>query len=117
VGRHAGRKRRRRRSSYRNDQATIIQLARAIAARHNHPSEIVSRHHRTRSQSIRGPSATSQDSSRDTSCRNTTPKTRHHGNLRPIDVLGLGQIMGQTARELGFEGKYLPELCDPARGD
>lgn len=26
---------------------------------------------------------------------------------------GLLQIMGQTAREFGFTGKYLPELCDP----
>lgn len=26
------------------------------------------------------------------------------------------QIMGETARELGFEGKYLPELCDPSVG-
>lgn len=26
------------------------------------------------------------------------------------------QIMGQTARELGFDGKYLPELCDLATG-
>jgi soluble lytic murein transglycosylase-like protein len=27
---------------------------------------------------------------------------------------GLTQIMGQVARELGFDGKYLTELCDPA---
>ncbi len=26
---------------------------------------------------------------------------------------GLMQIMGQTARELGFAGDYLTELCDP----
>ncbi len=26
---------------------------------------------------------------------------------------GLMQIMGQVARELGFTGKYLTELCDP----
>ncbi len=26
---------------------------------------------------------------------------------------GLGQLMGQTARELGFKGPYLTELCDP----
>src|SRR5262245_1759677 len=29
---------------------------------------------------------------------------------------GLGQIMGQTARELGFDGEYLTELCDPEVG-
>lgn len=29
---------------------------------------------------------------------------------------GLMQIMGQVARELGFDGKYLTELCDPAVG-
>lgn len=29
---------------------------------------------------------------------------------------GLMQIMGQTARELGFKGVYLTELCDPAVG-
>ncbi len=27
---------------------------------------------------------------------------------------GLCQVMGQTARELGFSGDYLTELCDPA---
>lgn len=29
---------------------------------------------------------------------------------------GLMQIMGQTAREFGFYGDYLTELCDPAVG-
>ncbi|SRR5216684_2823408 len=29
---------------------------------------------------------------------------------------GCMQIMGQTARELGFGGKYLPQLCDPIFG-
>ena len=29
---------------------------------------------------------------------------------------GLCQVMGQTARELGFRGAYLSELCDPAVG-
>jgi hypothetical protein len=29
---------------------------------------------------------------------------------------GLMQIMGQTARELGFEGKFLSSLCDPDLG-
>jgi soluble lytic murein transglycosylase-like protein len=29
---------------------------------------------------------------------------------------GLGQVMGQTAREFGFEGKFLTELCDPPVG-
>lgn len=29
---------------------------------------------------------------------------------------GLMQIMGQTARERGFEGPFLTELCDPALG-
>lgn len=29
---------------------------------------------------------------------------------------GLMQIMGETARELGFLGKFLPQLCDPAIG-
>lgn len=27
---------------------------------------------------------------------------------------GLMQIMGQVARERGFSGEFLPELCDPA---
>ena len=26
---------------------------------------------------------------------------------------GLMQVMGETARELGFEGKFLTQLCDP----
>ncbi len=30
--------------------------------------------------------------------------------------LGLMQLMGQTARELGFQGVYLTELCDPVVG-
>lgn len=29
---------------------------------------------------------------------------------------GLMQVMGQTARELGFEGPFLTALCDPATG-
>ena len=29
---------------------------------------------------------------------------------------GLMQIMGQVAREYGFKGEFLPELCDPATG-
>ena len=29
---------------------------------------------------------------------------------------GLLQIMGQVARESGFKGKYLSELCDPSIG-
>jgi soluble lytic murein transglycosylase-like protein len=29
---------------------------------------------------------------------------------------GLMQIMGQTAREFGFTGKYLSQLCDPQIG-
>jgi len=29
---------------------------------------------------------------------------------------GLMQIMGETARELGFAGKFLSELCDPIVG-
>src|SRR6266576_129532 len=29
---------------------------------------------------------------------------------------GLMQVMGQTARELGFTGKFLSELCDPEVG-
>jgi soluble lytic murein transglycosylase-like protein len=29
---------------------------------------------------------------------------------------GLMQVMGQTAREHGFDGKFVSELCDPAVG-
>ena len=29
---------------------------------------------------------------------------------------GLMQVMGQVAREVGFTGKFLSELCDPATG-
>ena len=29
---------------------------------------------------------------------------------------GLMQVMGQVAREHGFDGAFLPELCDPAIG-
>jgi soluble lytic murein transglycosylase-like protein len=29
---------------------------------------------------------------------------------------GLMQVMGQTARERGFTGKFLSELCDPSTG-
>lgn len=40
-------------------------------------------------------------------------------NLAPTEKVmraasfGLFQIMGQTAREFGFDGEYLTELCDP----
>jgi soluble lytic murein transglycosylase-like protein len=29
---------------------------------------------------------------------------------------GLGQVMGQVAREFGFEGQFLSELCEPSIG-
>jgi soluble lytic murein transglycosylase-like protein len=29
---------------------------------------------------------------------------------------GLMQIMGETAREFGFKGRFLTELCDPETG-
>lgn len=29
---------------------------------------------------------------------------------------GLMQVMGQVAREIGFKGKYLTELCEPHQG-
>lgn len=44
------------------------------------------------------------------------------GKINPTEAYarsfsyGLGQIMGQTAREFGFEGKFLTELCDPEVG-
>lgn len=43
-------------------------------------------------------------------------------NLSPTEAhsrstsYGLMQIMGQVAREEGFEGKYLTQLCDPITG-
>lgn len=39
--------------------------------------------------------------------------TEHYGRAFSY---GLMQIMGETARELGFAGKYLTELCDPETG-
>lgn len=37
---------------------------------------------------------------------------------RPHDATswGLGQVMGLTARELGYGGKYISQLCDPREG-
>lgn len=29
---------------------------------------------------------------------------------------GVLQVMGQTAREMGFEGKFIPQLVDPSLG-
>jgi soluble lytic murein transglycosylase-like protein len=37
--------------------------------------------------------------------------TEMHGRAHSY---GLMQVMGQVARELGFDGEFLTELCDPA---
>ncbi len=41
--------------------------------------------------------------------KNLTPTEK---SLR-ASSFGLFQLMGQTAREFGFDGEYLTELCDP----
>ncbi len=43
------------------------------------------------------------------------PATNTEAYSRAISW-GLMQVMGQTARERGFAGKFLSELCDPATG-
>lgn len=46
--------------------------------------------------------------------------TNHHGGTQGTETegqkisWGLGQIMGATAREMGYAGKWLSGLCDPA---
>lgn len=42
-------------------------------------------------------------------------KTRTEATMRATSF-GLGQVMGQVAREMGFEGRWLTQLCDPATG-
>lgn len=37
-------------------------------------------------------------------------------NMARASSFGLMQVMGQTARELGFDGPFLTGLCDPATG-
>ena len=43
------------------------------------------------------------------------PPTNTEAHSRAISW-GLMQVMGQSAREMGFAGHYLSELCDPAVG-
>ena len=43
------------------------------------------------------------------------PPTNTEANSRAISW-GLMQVMGQSAREAGFVGQFLSELCDPAVG-
>lgn len=42
-------------------------------------------------------------------------KTETEAQARSFSY-GLGQVMGQVAREFGFEGRWLTELCDPEVG-
>lgn len=42
-------------------------------------------------------------------------KSATEANARATSY-GLMQVLGQVARELGFKGKYLTELCDPVVG-
>jgi soluble lytic murein transglycosylase-like protein len=44
------------------------------------------------------------------------PKTPTTEEIDAAESFGLMQIMGQTAREFGFKGKYFTELCDPLVG-
>ena len=43
------------------------------------------------------------------------PPTNTEAHSRAISW-GLMQVMGQSAREVGFTGQFLSELCDPAIG-
>jgi len=42
-------------------------------------------------------------------------EAERHGSLHALDVVGLDAGDGQVAREFGFAGDSLPELCDPRR--
>lgn len=44
------------------------------------------------------------------------PDTPSTEEIDAAESFGLMQLMGCTARELGFKGKYFTELCDPAVG-
>ena len=44
------------------------------------------------------------------------PDTPTTEEIDAAESFGLMQIMGCTARELGFKGKYFTELCDPGVG-
>jgi hypothetical protein len=44
------------------------------------------------------------------------PQTPTTEEIDAAESFGLMQIMGQTAREFGFKGKYFTELCDPLVG-
>lgn len=96
---------------------TIENMARAAAARHNVPPEIVcgliEREATGSEWAVRYEPAflahyvmpmysSGQIDITETYCRSMS--------------WGLMQILGQTAREFGFSGKYLTELCDPATG-
>jgi Transglycosylase SLT domain len=95
----------------------ILQLARAIAVKHGLPQEIVC-------GMIERESTDSEWAVRYEPgflARYVMPQY----NAGKLDITetytrsmswGVLQIMGEVAREFGFTGKYLSELCDPAIG-
>ncbi|SRR6266550_4559824 len=96
---------------------TILQLARAIAAQHGLPQEIVC-------GMIERESTDSEWAVRYEPgflARYVMPQY-NEGKLDITETYtrsmswGVMQVMGQVAREFGFTGKYLSELCDPAVG-
>src|SRR6266404_9448869 len=96
---------------------TILQLARAIAAQHGLPQEIVC-------GMIERESTDSEWAVRYEPgflARYVMPQYTA-GKIDLTETYcramswGVMQVMGETAREFGFAGKYLSELCDPPVG-
>src|SRR6266576_1832825 len=98
-------------------KAAILQLARAIAAQHGLPQEIgcwmIGRESTDSEWAVRYEPGFL--------ARYVMPQY----NAGKLDITetytrsmswGVMQVMGQVAREFGFNGKYLSELCDPAVG-
>jgi soluble lytic murein transglycosylase-like protein len=95
----------------------MIQLARAIAARYNLPPEVVCGQIERESNwipwSIRYEAGFMS--------RYVAPLYAA-GHVTPSEAYarsfswGLMQVLGQVAREFGFVGEYLSELCDPPTG-
>ncbi|HTV60370.1 MAG TPA: transglycosylase SLT domain-containing protein [Verrucomicrobiae bacterium] len=93
--------------------AGLIALAQTIAQRHSVPAPLVC-------------AIVEQESAWDVHAIRYEPffRTRYVAplGLPPTEEIarsiswGLMQVMGQVAREHGFAGKFLSELCDPAAG-
>ncbi|PSH05135.1 MAG: lysozyme [Acidobacteria bacterium] len=95
--------------------ATFIKIARATAQAHRLPEELVCAVADHESGGW-NPWAVRYEAEFERKYVPVNPAKQPTEHYARAFSYGLMQIMGQTARELGFIGAYLTELCDPGIG-